>query len=347
MTRQKRRLRLLLRLAIVLLFVLVAHLDFAHAKLAEPPELPESFRSEWQVTRIMPVFVEDARYAVLQLSTKLDEYEAINRDMRYGVLVTKRIRGAGAVTHYFQSGFWCFAGKELKYRTDFEGKVISAFLEVDWGTGGNAYGTSRCDVLELSSGGVRSLLDMVKAAGFHGNIEKLVFIDSKHGYPDILLNDDSFYTVADELLPVSSERWNFPTFPRILRIEGLRLCDVTPKISDYYKRRLVQTAEGGGYVGARYGDPLDSRFELTVPYCEPRQFSDVGEHEYLCYAISVLATYYSIGWKEEGVKRFEELVSSRAWDYPFQYAAYPRYPDMEAVAAQCIKAVEEVFAGRT
>jgi len=306
-------------------------------------ELPAEYASSYDVIRVIPIQVDKAEYLVFELRVKPE----ISRGMpvEEAVLVLRNFPPFESVTCYFTNAYFIQVGEEVRFWTDSKGKTIAAYLDVFWDSGGSLPIASTPDILEFTANGVLSLQAAVEGSGFTGWVDKPVLVDYDYHYPDMLFIDLSIYTS----IPGFSFHCNtnYVTFPRILRVERQRVYDITSEIDDKYKKFLVENAEKRGFRW-RSGVVSSSWSYSLLRYPDsPERLSEMYEQEYLSSMVTILATYYSVGWKDEGIRRVKELAYAREWEFPFAGAYDEDRYSPEAIVSSCIEAVEEVFAAQT
>lgn len=340
--------RLLLRHVVVLLGILPSFLSSTTGYASHDTawyrmkvELPPEYASCYNVIKVIPILVNKAEYLVFELRMKPEISKGM--PVEEAVLVLRNFPPFESVTCYFTSAYFIEVGNEVKFWTYSKGKTVAAFLDVFWGSGGSLPIASTPDIIEFTANGVLSLQAAVGGSGFTGWVDKPVRVDYDYHYPDILFIDLSIYTS----IPGFSFHcnMNYVTFPRILRVERQRVYDITSEIDDKYKKFLVEIAEERGY---RWHSAVASS-SWALSLCKVPDspgLSEMGEQDYLSSMVTILATYYSVGWRKEGIRRVKELAYAREWKFPFDGAYDSSKYSVEAIVSSSIEAVEEVFAGR-
>jgi len=107
------------------------------------------------------------------------------------------------------------------------------------------------------------------------------------------------------------------------------------------KQELIELAESGFFAAATSiiwdddWDMPDGGSALSV-----NDMLSISEFPYdpdaLSFVVSVLATYYAVGWPEEGEKRFAELIAGGDWSPGFAKG-------IDAISVECVNAVRLLF----
>jgi len=333
-----RHLRWVLTAVVILAALPLVGLFPANARLER--RLPFQFRDNFTVETVLPVRVGGVEYFVYQLlgNFPLDGKEYI--EVQKAILIQ-----SGLTTYYFKGGdrcLWVEMDPPVKsWRSQGE-EICVVYLNVGISTGGMGYGGDQHDVLEMSAGGVRSLLDILRSEGLRGTIVKLVSLNSRAYLPQVLLLDDSLFTTdLSEKLPFPTSKSSFPGFPRVLQVEPYGVRDITSELAEGVKRWLIQLAESGHFVGER-SIIWDESWDLPASgsALSVNDMLSISEFPYdpdaLSFVVSVLATYYAVGWPDEGEKRFAELIAGGDWSPGFAKG-------IDAISVECVNAVRLLF----
>jgi len=327
-------------LIIVVILVAVSLIGLFPANARTERALPFQFRDNFMVETVLPVRVGGVEYYVYQLlgNFPLGGKEYI--EVQKAILIQ-----SGLTTYYFKGGdrcFWVEMDPPAKsWGTHGDGRTV-AYLNVASSTGGMGYGGDQHDVLEMSVGGVRSLLGILRSEGLQGTIVKLVSLDSRAYLPQVLLLDDSLFTTnVSKALPFPLSKSSFPGFPKVLQVEPYGVHDITSELEVGLKQDLIKLAESAFFTAATSiiweegWDLPDSGASLSVS-----DMLSISEFPYdpdaLSFAVSVLATYYAVGWPEEGEKRFAELIAEGDWSPGFTKG-------IDTISVECINTVRLLF----
>jgi len=321
---------------------MVAPVSAADSAPFSVPRLPPLYSSAFKVEYYTPIEAGGARFHVYCLASNLSKADDPYLQVRQAVLVANEIPAFGMTTSYFSGNYYASVDSLVKRWPPFQGPAKAAYVLVRRGTGGMGYGFSRDEVLELSAGGARSLLDMVESTGLNGTLFGLAYSDSWPDSPLVILQDDSLFTSESrERLPFPTSKSSFPGFPRVLQIEEYRIQDITTKLNDRLKEKLVRLAESGWFVG-EHSIIWDESWDLPASgrALSVNDVLSIPEFPYapdsLSFAVSVLATYYAVGWPDEGEAKFAQMISRGDWPPGFAQG-------IDATASECVQAVRLLF----